>query len=274
MRGLPVGRTRATLFWSTLGVTLLPLAAFKYLVTLSPGPWSGFALPVGLSFYTFQGVGYVIDSYLNDNAIEGDWLRFATFMSFFATVTAGPIERGRHFLPQLDRLGSVDYQRVVAGMRAILAGLVMKVVMADTLLPIVEEVYRQPSCSQAGDLALATVYFSFQVYADFAGYSLMAIGASRILGIELFPNFAQPYLSRSLPEFWRTWHMTLRRGLRLRPDSAELRVETLWRTRTVRVNCDDVRHRGNMARRGLEGLSVRPHTWPARCGVNADPTVS
>lgn len=210
MRDVDHGRKRAVLFWSTLILTLLPLLSFKYFAPLSGLPsWAAVVLPVGLSFYTFQAAGYVIDSYLSDEAVETDALRFATFMSLFPTLAAGPIERGRHLLPQIDRLGTFDYAQAVSGLRAILVGLLLKVVAADSLLPLVNGVYGRPAQFGAGDLMLATVYFSFQVYADFAGYSLIAIGSARLLGIELLPNFQQPYLSRSLPEYWRTWHMSL-----------------------------------------------------------------
>jgi D-alanyl-lipoteichoic acid acyltransferase DltB (MBOAT superfamily) len=210
MRGIPHGHRRTLVFWSTLALSLLPLLFFKYVAPQSGVPaWASLALPVGLSFYTFQAAGHVIDSYLNDDNVETDALRFATFMAFFPTLTAGPIERGWHLLPQMNRLGTFQYGQAVRGLRAIAAGLLLKVVVADTLRPLVNDVYSRPAAFEAGDLMLATVYFSFQVYADFAGYSLIAIGSARLMGIELLPNFAQPYLSRSLPEYWRTWHMTL-----------------------------------------------------------------
>lgn len=210
MCGMAYGRKRAVLFWSTLVLTLLPLLFFKYVIPVSTVPlMASLVLPVGLSFYTFQAAGYVIDSYLSDASVERDVLRFATFMSFFPVLTAGPIERGRHFLQQINRLGTFDYKQAVSGLRAILVGFLLKVVVADSLLPLVSGVYSRPAAFDAGDLMLATVYFSFQVYADFAGYSLIAIGSARLMGIELLANFEQPYLSRSLPEYWRRWHITL-----------------------------------------------------------------
>jgi D-alanyl-lipoteichoic acid acyltransferase DltB (MBOAT superfamily) len=203
---------------ATVVALLLPLLVFKYGSVLATAPalnglpFDGLVtaiLPIGLSFYTFQAVGYVVDVYVGRIAAERDIIRFAAFMSFFPQLMAGPIERAPHLIPQLSQVGVIDYDRAVAGLRAILCGLFLKIVVADTMAPLVDRVYGNPHAFGALDIALATIYFSFQVYADFAGYSLIAIGSGRVLGVELLPNFAQPYLSQSLAEFWRTWHMTL-----------------------------------------------------------------
>ena len=218
---VPDGRLRSAIFISVVVAALLPLLTFKYVFWLagiaSPafghsedGPGlARFVLPVGLSFYTFLGVGYLVDVFVGSVPAERNAIRFAAFMTFFPQLTAGPIERARHLLPQLDMIGEFDYARAVAGLRALLCGFFMKIVIADTLGPYVDSVYGAPHRYGAFDLALATVYFSFQVYADFAGYSLIAIGSARLLGIELLPNFVQPYLSQNLPEYWRRWHITL-----------------------------------------------------------------
>jgi D-alanyl-lipoteichoic acid acyltransferase DltB (MBOAT superfamily) len=208
------GRVRTVTFAAVVALCLLPLLVFKYwplLASGSPDPRSEMAwpFPVGLSFYTFVSVGYVVDVFVGGIRAERSFTRFTAFVTFFPCLTAGPIERGRHLLPQLQALGEFEYARVVSGLRAILIGLFMKVVLADSLAPIVDRVYAAPAVHGAGDIALATIYFSFQVYADFAGYSLIAIGGGRLLGIELLRNFEQPYLSESLAEFWRTWHISL-----------------------------------------------------------------
>ena len=212
---------RELLFILIILSTLLPLLIFKYASTVYrwlPGGsetaahWSTFAnliLPIGISFYTFLAVGYLIDVFVGNVQAERNPLRFGAMMTFFPHLTAGPIERAGHLLPQLENLGVFDYARAVAGLRAILIGLFMKIVIADTLAPHVEAVYSDPRRFGAVDLTLATVYFSFQVYADFAGYSLIAIGSARLLGIELLTNFAQPYLSQNLPDYWRRWHISL-----------------------------------------------------------------
>jgi alginate O-acetyltransferase complex protein AlgI len=218
---LPEGHARGATFVAVLVATLLPLLTFKYAATLyaflPPGSdaavrWSTMAnliLPIGISFYSFLALGYLIDVYVGSIPAERDGIRFAAFMWFFPHLTAGPIERARHLLPQLENIGQFDYTRAVSGLRAILTGLFMKVVIADTLAPYVDAVYSTPREHGAIDLALATIYFSFQVYADFAGYSLIAIGSARLLGVELLTNFMQPWLSQNLPDFWRRWHISL-----------------------------------------------------------------
>jgi alginate O-acetyltransferase complex protein AlgI len=211
MRG---DQSKRAAFTVALGLTLMPLFAFKYVVPATGGAASGWtlaaaALPVGISFYSFQAAAYLIDVFIGVQPAEPRFWRFAAFMSFFPQLTAGPISRGRQLLPQLPHLGEFDAVRAVAGARALLLGFFMKVVIADSIAPVVEDVYSQGAAASATDLLLGTIYFSFQVYADFAGYSLMAIGAGRLLGVELPQNFAQPYLSQSLTEYWRTWHMTL-----------------------------------------------------------------
>lgn len=222
--GITLSLTKARrdlLFILIILSTLLPLLIFKYASTVyrwlpaggeTTAHWSTFAnliLPVGISFYTFLAVGYLIDVFVGNVQAERDPLRFGALMMFFPHLTAGPIERAPHLLPQLENLGVFDYARAVAGLRVILIGLFMKIVIADTLAPHVEAVYSDPRRFGAIDLTLATVYFSFQVYADFAGYSLIAIGSARLLGIELLTNFAQPYLSQNLPDYWRRWHISL-----------------------------------------------------------------
>lgn len=218
---LPEGRARDAAFAALLVTALLPLLTFKYAAAfyalLPPGGsaathWSTMAnlvLPIGISFYTFLALGYLIDIYVGSMRAERSAVRFAAFMWFFPHLTAGPIERARHLMPQLENIGEFDYGRAVSGLRAILVGLFMKIVIADTLAPYVESVYANPREHGATDLALAAVYFSFQVYADFAGYSLIAIGSARLLGVELLTNFMQPWLSQNLPDFWRRWHISL-----------------------------------------------------------------
>jgi D-alanyl-lipoteichoic acid acyltransferase DltB (MBOAT superfamily) len=217
--GTVEGARRSTVFYSAIILALLPLLLFKYLGAFSgivgildrttPISLVDLVLPIGISFYTFQAIGYIVDVYVGTVKAERSLLRFAAFLCFFPVLSAGPIERAPHLLPQLENLGKFDYQRSVCGLQAILIGLFMKVVIADSLAPLVDGAYSSPLQHGALDLALATVFFSFQVYADFAGYSLIAIGSARLLGIELLPNFAQPFLSQTLPEYWRTWHMTL-----------------------------------------------------------------
>lgn len=206
------GKRRLTLCVCAL---LLPLLTAKYaksvvyLLGMDSRIAADVILPVGLSFYTFQALGYVIDVYVGRVRSERRLDRVLAFLAFFPQLSAGPIERASHLMPQFERLGVFEESRVRAGIRLILWGLVLKVVVADSLAPLVALIYSNPYGYGPSDIALATLYFSVQVYADFAGYSAIAIGSAKLLGVDLVPNFAQPYLSESLTEFWRRWHMSL-----------------------------------------------------------------
>ncbi len=171
--------------------------------------WLTFVLPVGISFYTLQAVGYVIDVYCGDTPVERSLLHYALFVSFFPQLVAGPIERAGHLLVQFRRRSRFDPQRVATGLPLVLWGLFKKVVIADRLAIYVDKVYGQPELYGGPALLLATYFFAFQIYCDFSGYSDMAIGTARILGIDLMRNFRMPYLATSLRDFWRRWHISL-----------------------------------------------------------------
>jgi hypothetical protein len=171
-------------------------------------------LPLGISFYTFQAAGYLIDVYVGTAAPERSPLRLLVFLSFFPQLVSGPIERARSLMPQLDFTAPFEYDGAVRGLREILWGLFLKIVLADTLGPIVEPVYAAPRAFAASDHLLAVLYYAFQVYADFAGYSLIAIGSARLLGVQLSTNFRQPFLSQTVPDFWRSWHISLSSWMR------------------------------------------------------------
>jgi alginate O-acetyltransferase complex protein AlgI len=217
MNRVPDGRPRLGFLIVSIVLLIIPLSFFKYAPSVANhlslgGSFEdivhGLLLPIGISFYTFQAIGYLCDIYVRVGKSQ-KYLDFAAYMSFFPQLTAGPIARSVPFFKELDRLGIFDYPRFVAGLRYVLVGSFMKIVIADNLAPLVSMVYSDPGKYGWDDLSLATIFFSFQVYADFAGYSLIAIGAARVLGIELMTNFKQPYLSETLPEYWRTWHISL-----------------------------------------------------------------
>ena len=183
------------------GVLHLPVAA---------GPALGLLLPVGVSFYTFQSVGYIIDVYQGRLEAERNFGRFALFVAFFPQLVAGPIERGGHMLPQFRRVHAFDYARIVSGLRLMAWGLFKKVVVADRLALLVNPVFNNPRQHPEGPLLLlATLAFTFQIYGDFSGYTDLARGAARVLGFEFNLNFRQPYQSASVAEFWRRWHISL-----------------------------------------------------------------
>lgn len=169
-------------------------------------------LPVGISFYTFQTLSYTIDVYNGKIQPENNYGIFALFVAFFPQLVAGPIERPSKLLPQLrqlDVIGNFDYARVTEGLRLMLWGFFKKVVIADRLAIYVNLVFNAPEGQPAILVATATLFFAFQIYCDFSGYSDIAIGVAKVLGVDLTINFRRPYLSRSIAEFWRRWHITL-----------------------------------------------------------------
>lgn len=166
-------------------------------------------LPVGISFYTFQTLSYSVDVYRGKLKPENSFMRFALFVSFFPQLVAGPIERATHLLPQFKKSYSFEYHRVVSGLRLILWGFFKKVVIADNLALLVDQVFNNPGGQNGLTFAIATYFFAFQIYCDFSGYSDIAIGSARILGFDLMQNFRQPYLSKSIKEFWGRWHISL-----------------------------------------------------------------
>lgn len=166
-------------------------------------------LPVGISFYTFQTLSYTIDVYRGDTKPEKRLINFALYVSFFPQLVAGPIERSSRLLPQFDNDIEFDYHRVTDGLRLMLWGMFKKVVIADTLAKLVEPVYSSPSDYTGPALVAATFFFAFQIYCDFSGYTDIAIGAAKVLGIELMKNFDRPYSAKSIREFWRRWHISL-----------------------------------------------------------------
>ena len=171
-------------------------------------------LPVGISFYTFQTMSYSLDIYFKKLKPTKDFISFASFVSFFPQLVAGPIERASNLLPQILKKRTFKYEQGVQGLRLILWGMFKKVVIADSLGWRVDYVFNNFLTLDGGTLLLGLIYFSFQIYCDFSGYSDMAIGTGKLLGFELMSNFKFPYLSRNIGEFWRRWHISLSTWLR------------------------------------------------------------
>jgi len=189
-----VGNASALLHWggSTAALPLLRLM-----------------LPIGLSFHTFQAMSYTIEVYRGHQKAERHFGIYALYVLFYPQLVAGPIERPQNMLPQFHRQQYFDYNRVVSGLKLMAWGLFKKVVIADRLARLVNEVYDAPTHYRGLPLLVATVFFSIQIYGDFSGYSDIARGSARVMGFELMQNFDRPYFSRSLPEFWRRWHISL-----------------------------------------------------------------
>lgn len=166
-------------------------------------------LPVGISFYTFQTLSYSIDIYRRQLEPTRDFIAFATFVSFFPQLVAGPIERAQALLPQIERPRAFTYEDGRSGLRLILWGLFKKVVIADTCAPHVNAIFAQPDDFSGPTLMLGAIFFAFQIYGDFSGYSDIAIGTARLFGVRLMTNFKTPYFARDIAEFWRKWHISL-----------------------------------------------------------------
>jgi len=166
-------------------------------------------LPVGISFYTFQALSYTIDVYRGSIAPTHDPVGFFAYVSFFPQLVAGPIERATHLLPQFHKKRSFDFASAASGTRQIMWGLFKKVVIADNCAVIVNSVFANYSDVTGSTLFLGAVFFAFQIYGDFSGYSDIAIGTAKLFGIDLMQNFNYPYFSRNIAEFWRRWHISL-----------------------------------------------------------------
>lgn len=210
-------------FWLSVIVNLGFLGVFKYYNFFAHSfaeavagfgwkidPWTlNIILPVGISFYTFHGLSYVIDIYKSRIPAERNFVDYAVFVSFFPLLVAGPIERATHLLPQIKKERYFDYSKAVDGLRQILWGLFKKIVIADNCATFANEIFNNSSAYPGSTLLLGALFFTFQIYGDFSGYSDIALGTARLFGIELLRNFAFPYFSRDIAEFWRRWHISL-----------------------------------------------------------------
>lgn len=166
-------------------------------------------LPVGISFFTFQALSYSLDVYNKKINIEHNFINFAVFVAFFPQLVAGPIERSSHLLSQFREKHSFNSERLLEGSKLFIWGLFKKIVIADRLAPYVDRIYENPELYSGSTLAVATLFFTIQIYCDFSGYSDMAIGSGRILGFRLMQNFNLPYLASSIGNFWKRWHISL-----------------------------------------------------------------
>jgi D-alanyl-lipoteichoic acid acyltransferase DltB (MBOAT superfamily) len=214
---------RKILLWTSILVNLSFLGFFKYynffldnfIATFSffgteiKANSLNIILPVGISFYTFQTLSYTIDVYKRKFEPTRDFIAFSAFVSFFPQLVAGPIERATNLLPQFYSKRTFDYNKAVDGLQQIVWGLFKKVVIADQCGKYANIIFNNSTEYSGSTLVLGAVLFSFQIYGDFSGYSDIAIGTSRLLGFDLMRNFAYPYFSRDIAEFWRRWHISL-----------------------------------------------------------------
>jgi len=214
---------RKLLLWTSITVNLGFLGFFKYYNFFLENFVEAFSffghpinpqglniiLPVGISFYTFQTLSYSIDVYKRKLEPTKDFVAFMAFVSFFPQLVAGPIERATNLLPQFYKKRTFEYNKAVDGLRQILWGLFKKIVIADNAAQLANEIFNNSADYSGSTLVLGALFFTFQIYGDFSGYSDIAIGTSRLFGFDLMQNFNFPYFSRDIAEFWRRWHISL-----------------------------------------------------------------
>ncbi len=217
------GKRRKLFLIFSLIANIGVLAVFKYYNFLNhnfsflmhgfglnnPIPYLSILLPIGLSFHTFQAMSYTIEVYRGRQKAERHFGIYSLYVMFYPQLVAGPIERPQNLLHQFREKYDFDYDRVTSGLRLMVWGLFKKVVIADRLAIVVDTVYNNPQQHNSLSLIIATVFFTFQIFCDFSGYSDMAIGAARIMGFKLMTNFDKPYQSKSIHEFWKRWHISL-----------------------------------------------------------------
>jgi alginate O-acetyltransferase complex protein AlgI len=216
-------RSKKFWFWLSISANLGFLFFFKYYnffiasfaeaisnfgLSVSPQTLQ-IILPFGISFYTFHGLSYVFDIYRDRIKVERNFINYSVFVSFFPLLVAGPIERAPHLLPQIKKSRVFDYAKAVDGLKQILWGLFKKAVIADNCAKFANIIFDNSADYSGSTLFIGAIFFAFQIYGDFSGYSDIALGTARLFGIELLRNFAYPYFSRDIAEFWRRWHISL-----------------------------------------------------------------
>jgi len=220
-------KKRKRLAWCFALLALLPLLAFKYYNFINNSitdglvaiglqfslPGLNWAVPVGISFFTFQAVGYMLDVYHGRIKSERNFTDYLLFVSFFPQVASGPISKADELLPQIKTAKTFNYDQAVSGLKYLLWGMFLKVVLADRAGIYVDTVFATYDKFSGAGCALASVLYSIQIYADFAGYSLMAVGIAKTIGFDLINNFKRPYFATSVSEFWKRWHISLTRWL-------------------------------------------------------------
>lgn len=215
------------LVWLFALLGLLPLLVFKYYNFINDSislgleylglqfslPGLNWAIPIGISFFTFQAVGYMLDVYHGRIPAENSLLDYVLFVSFFPQITSGPISTAKELMPQIKRPHIFSYEQGRDGLKLLLWGMFVKVVIADRVGMLVDTVYGNYQFYSGNVCLLATLFYTIQIYCDFAGYSWMAIGIAKLLGFDLIINFRQPYFATSITDFWKRWHISLTRWL-------------------------------------------------------------
>lgn len=217
------GRQKKTICWGGVILAVLPLVFFKYYNFLSDNMNAllghhfltglNWAVPIGISFFSFQAIGYMVDVYKQRVPVEKNFWDYALFVSFFPQIMSGPISKASELLPQIKKRRPFDYTKAVQGLKLLLWGMFLKTVLADRLGLYVDTVYGSYQYQSGFSCLVASFVYSIQIYGDFAGYSLMAVGVGKLMGFDLINNFNRPYFASSITEFWKRWHISLTRWL-------------------------------------------------------------
>ena len=195
------------IYWGSISCLVLCWIGFRYANRLTGD--SGFIFPLGMSFYTFQAIGYLTEVYWEEEKAERSLIDFLLYMLLFMKFLSGPIERSADLLPQVRRLSPASYSMMTYGMRLIVIGLVKKLVLADHIAPYIDGVFSSMHTVSGVQLLMACLLYPIELYADFSGYTDMAIGTGMLFGLKLSPNFAHPFAAQTTAEFWRRWHISL-----------------------------------------------------------------
>lgn len=228
MEGAQSGGSRKRILFISLATNLGVLGFFKYFNFFTDSarhlleqlgfeasiPTLNVLLPVGISFYTFQTLSYTIDVYRGRIKPINNFVDFGLYVAFFPQLVAGPIERATSLLPQIQSVRRVTWDHIRSGTFLVFIGLVKKIAIADSVAPVVNQIFAEPTAYTSLELLVGLYLFSFQIYGDFSGYSDIARGCARLMGFDLMVNFQQPYFSRNITEFWRRWHISLSSWLR------------------------------------------------------------
>lgn len=217
------GKSKKAVCWTGVVLGIAPLMLFKYYSFIIDNingilvhenlPGLNWAIPIGISFYSFQAIGYLVDVYKQRIPAERNFLDYALFVSFFPQILSGPISKASDLLPQIKSKRAFDEAKAIQGLKWLLWGMFLKTVMADRLGLYVDSVYNNYQYQSGISCLIASFMYTMQIYGDFAGYSLMAIGVGRLMGFDLVNNFNRPYFATSITEFWKRWHISLTRWL-------------------------------------------------------------
>ena len=262
-RACEKGRGSRLIYWSSISCLVLCWIGFRYAHQLTGN--SGIVFPLGMSFYTFQAIGYLTEVYWEEEKAERKLMDFLLYMLLFMKFLSGPIERSADLLPQVRRLSPASYSMMTYGLKLIVVGLVKKLVLADHIAPYIDGVFDSMHTASGVQLLMACLLYPIELYADFSGYTDMAIGTGMLFGLKLSPNFAHPFAAQTTAEFWRRWHISLSSWVRDYLFLPVIVYSPLGTRRCGGKPHGDLHRVGYMARRGMDICRLWIHTGTCDC---------